>query len=107
MNKTKKSKKTKNIKQIHYDGIGCKINHIHNKEEFLKLAKKHFNNCESKKCKKNKACIKRKTLSKKLLKNNNVDINDYLKEIKECDKCKKKYKCNFKEYLKYSGAKYN
>lgn len=38
--------------------------------------------------------------------NNNIDINDYLKEVKECDKCKKKYKCNFEEYLKYSGAKY-
>ena len=101
MNKTKKNKK---IKQIYYTGIGSKKKHIHSKKEFLKIAKKHFNECKSKKCKKNKSCIKRKTLYKKMLKNNIVDINDYLKEAKECDKCKKKYKCNFKEYLKYSGA---
>lgn len=106
MDKIKKNKKTRKMKQVHYSGIGCKKNHIYSKKEFLKLAKKQFNECKSKKCKKNKACIKRKALSRKILKNNNVDINDYLKEVKECDKCKKKYKCNFEEYLKYSGAKY-
>ena len=31
-----------------------------------------------------------------MLKNNNIIIDDYLKEVKECDKCKKKYKCNLK-----------
>lgn len=112
MNKTikikqkNKTKKNKTMKQVHYTGIGCNKSHIHSKKEFLKLAKKQFNECTSTKCKKNKACIKRRTLYKKMLKNNNIIINDYLKEVKECDKCKKKYKCNFEDYLKYSGAIY-
>ena len=110
MNKTKKNKHTKKNKLVYYSGIGCKKDNKHTKKEFMKIAKKHFNDCKSKKCKKNKACINRKNISKKLLKGINIDINDpknnYLENIKNCDKCKKKHKCDFKEYIKYSGAKY-
>ena len=34
-----------------------------------------------------------------------VDIADYLKKVDECNKCKKKYKCDLNDYIEYSGAK--
>lgn len=101
-NKTKKLKQKNNIK---YTGIGASKTLHHTEKQFLKIAKKHFKDCKSKKCKKNKACILRRNLFKKMDKKNEVHIDDYLKAIKECDKCKKKYKCTLKEYIKYSGAK--
>ena len=56
------------MKKVHYSGIGSKKSHIHSKKKFLKLAKKQFNECKSKKCKKNKACIKKKNIIQKNVK---------------------------------------
>lgn len=98
-----KKSKTKKI-NIKYDGIGANKK-IHNKKEFMKISKKHFKDCTSKKCKKNNTCKIRKNLFKRAQQKNKVHIDEYLNAIKECNKCKKKYKCNFKEYIKYSGAR--
>ena len=96
----------KNNRNIYYSGIKSRKNGIYSEKEFLRLAKKEFKKFKSKKCKKNKACKTRKNLSKKLYKNKKVEINKYLKAIKECDKCIKSNKCNLKEYVKYAGASY-
>ena len=101
---TRKTRKTRRTKQIKYSGIGANKSSIHTKKQFLKIAKKHFSGCISKKCKKYKSCKSKKKYSKKLLKQEKVDVNDYMKSDQECNKCKKKHKCNFEEYIKYSGA---
>ena len=96
-------KKTKQIK-IAYDGIGASKSNIHTKKQFLKIAKKHFSDCTSKKCKKNKSCKLKKKYAKKINNGESFDGAEFLKATEECHKCKKKHKCNLKEYIKYSGA---
>ena len=96
-------KKTKQIK-IEYTGIGASKSNIHTKKQFLKIAKKHFSDCTSKKCKKNKSCKLRNKYAKKIKNGEYPDWGDYLNAVNECYKCKKKHECNLKEYIKYSGA---
>jgi hypothetical protein len=108
MNNTRKRHrqiKRKSKSKIRYTGIGAKKDGFHTEKEFLNIAKKHFKDCKSAKCYKNKACKMRKTLAKKMQIKNAVNINDYLKAIDECNKCIKKHKCiTLKEYIKHSGA---
>ncbi len=101
---TKKTTQNKQIK-IMYSGIGSNKSKHHTKKQFLKIAQKHFTDCISKKCKNDTSCKLAKKISKKILKNDKVDIADYLKKVDECNKCKKKYKCDLKDYIEYSGAK--
>tara|TARA_R110001592_G_scaffold9607_14_gene50908 strand:- start:8081 stop:8377 length:297 start_codon:yes stop_codon:yes gene_type:complete len=93
------SKTKKNY--IYYTGIGASKTKRHTKKKFLKIAKKQFKSCTSKKCKKIKNS--RKNLLKMILKKK-CDANDYLKMIDKLDRCNKKYKCSLKEYIKFSGA---
>ena len=102
-NKKKKSKISKQIK-IMYTGVGSNKSNNHTKKQFLKIAQKHFTDCISKKCKNNTSCKLAKKYSKKIIKNCKVDMADYIKKLDECNKCKKKYKCDLNEYIKYSGA---
>jgi len=95
--------KTKQIK-IKYNGIGASKSNIHTKKQFLKIAKKHFSDCPSKKCKNNKSCKLRNKYAKKIKKGEYLDGAEYFKASEECNKCKKKHECNLKEYIKYSGA---
>jgi len=101
---TKKTKQNKQIK-IMYSGIGSNKSNNHTKKQFLKIAQKHFPDCISKKCKNDTSCKLVRKCLKKIFKNDKVDFADYFKKVDECNKCKKKYKCDLKEYIKYSGAR--
>lgn len=96
-----RTKKKTRKKYIYYTGIGASKTGRHTKKQFLKIAKKHFKDCTSKKCKKIKNSKKKfiKILEKKPL-----HYDDFSKLLDKLDKCRKKNKCSFKEYIKYSGA---
>ena len=64
-NARNRKSKSKSKSKIRYTGIGAKKDGFHTEKEFLNIAKKHFKDCKSAKCYKNKACKMRKTLVKK------------------------------------------
>lgn len=95
---------------IYYTGIGAKKSGKHTKAEFMKIMEQYNNDCSivitEKAC---KSCLKKNKLEMKAL-----NMNKYTKKIKKlikhnskkCKKCKsmKKKKCNFNNYIEYSGA---
>jgi len=102
---------------ICYTGEGAIQSGNHTKKEFLtimdKLNKKkcaiHKKSLKCNSCKKSKKM--NTNLVKKQIKTKNYKMskkteNKLVKQMNKCKKCKNKRtkKCNFKNYLKYSGA---
>ena len=87
---------------IYYSGSVAYKTQRHTKKQFLKIAKKHFKHCVSKKCKKIKNS--KQNYVKRAYKGQQLDANVFLKMLDKLDTCKKKYKCSLKEYIKFSGA---
>ena len=120
-NRNMANRKTKKLqKNICYTGVGSKKNGNYSLKNFFSLMEKNFKKecsrfLQSKKC---KPCKKVKNMSKKYLKKmkskkaTSKSLDKYEKkldkEILKCEKCKNKnnVKCNIKNYIDYSGAKY-
>jgi hypothetical protein len=116
LNKTK-TKKVSNY--IYYTGIGAKKSGKHTKQEFLNIMNKKFKrSCSNFSAQKNyKPCSERKEMEDKMMQyamkhkkpyyyNNRTckSHNKYKKLINKCIKYSKNYRCNFDDYIDYSGA---
>jgi hypothetical protein len=104
-------------KYIYYTGIGAKENGKHTTKEFMKIMEKHPEHCSRYLTEiEYEPCIKTTNMTndfwKKYNKNNKYKRSKKLeakfrRTNKKCIKRKmtfKNRKCNFKEYLEYSGA---
>lgn len=110
--------------EICYTGMGSRKTGNHTKKQYLKVMDKNFkNDCsifkKSLKCKSCKKSIDMNSkevkkqinahLKNKTYKMSNKKEKELVKIIKQCSKCKnnknkKTTKCNFKNYLLFSGA---
>jgi len=110
-------KNTKSIKRICYTGIGSRNSGNHTRKQFMSIANKSFKQecSEYKKSSKCKSCRKKRQLIKANkglpnYKDNSKKEKKYMKKYLMlndlCLKCENKNtkKCNFKDYIKYSGA---
>lgn len=98
---------------VRYTGIGARKSGNHTKKQYLQVMDKHFKkdcsyHVKSLKC---KSCKKLSKIWKTLLKNKTNKMTTktekkFRKQTDLCMKCRKKNtkKCNFDEYVEFSGA---